>query len=68
MMMMMMMMMMIIIIIIIIICDTSSKKGNWKHHKIIQKHLSDIPGKHEIMELQKTVILGTAHIPRNVVV
>jgi hypothetical protein len=26
-----------------------------------RKYLSSIPGKHEIKELQKTVILGTAH-------
>jgi hypothetical protein len=27
-----------------------------------RKYLSSIPGKHSIMELQKTAILGTAHI------
>jgi hypothetical protein len=30
------------------------------------KHLSNIPGKHEIKELQKTDMLGTAHILREV--
>jgi hypothetical protein len=29
--------------------------------KSLRQYLSDIPGKHEIKELQKTVILGTAH-------
>jgi len=28
--------------------------------------VSNIPGKHEVKELQKTVILGTAHILRKV--
>ena len=45
-MMMIMMMMMIIIIIIII---------------TLRQYLSNIPGKHEIKELQKTAILVTAH-------
>jgi hypothetical protein len=31
-----------------------------------RKYLSKIPGKHEIKELQKTAILGTAHILRKV--
>jgi hypothetical protein len=31
-----------------------------------RKYLSNIPGKHDIKELQRTVILGTAHILRNV--
>ena len=26
-----------------------------------RKYLSNVPGKHEIKELQKTAILGTAH-------
>jgi vancomycin permeability regulator SanA len=47
----MMMMMMIIIIII-----NSNNWSNWNHYKIIQK----------IQELQKTAILGTAHILRKV--
>jgi hypothetical protein len=29
--------------------------------KSFRKHLSNIPEKHEIKELQKTAILGTAH-------
>jgi hypothetical protein len=30
----------------------------------LRQYLSKIPGKHEIKELQKTAILGTAHILR----
>jgi hypothetical protein len=47
---MMMMMMMIIIII----------------SKSFRKYVSTIPGNHEVKELQKTAILGTAHILRKV--
>jgi hypothetical protein len=32
--------------------------------KSFRKYLSNIPGKHEIKELQKTAILGTAHALR----
>ena len=31
-----------------------------------RKYVSTIPGKHEVKELQKTAILGTAHILRKV--
>jgi dihydrodipicolinate reductase len=34
--------------------------------KSFRKYLSNIPGKHEIKELQKTVILGTAHTLRKI--
>ena len=34
--------------------------------KSLRQYLSNIPGKHEIKELQKTAILGTAHILRKV--
>jgi hypothetical protein len=34
--------------------------------KSFRKYMSTIPGNHEIKELQKTSILGTAHILRNV--
>jgi hypothetical protein len=30
--------------------------------KSIRKYVSNIPGNHEVKELQKTAILGTAHI------
>ena len=29
--------------------------------KSLRKYVSNIPGKHEVKELQKTAILGTAH-------
>jgi hypothetical protein len=32
--------------------------------KSFRKYVSNIPGNHEFRELQKTAILGTAHIPR----
>jgi hypothetical protein len=31
-----------------------------------RKHVSNIPGNHEVKKLQKTAILGTAHILRKV--
>jgi len=34
--------------------------------KLFRKYKSNIPGKHEVKELQKTAILGTAHILRKV--
>jgi len=34
--------------------------------KSLRKYVSNIPGKHDIKELQKTAILGTAHILRKV--
>ena len=30
--------------------------------KSLRKHVSNIPGNHDLKELQKTAILGTAHI------
>ena len=34
--------------------------------KSFRKYVSDIAGNHEVKELQKTAILGTAHILRKV--
>ena len=34
--------------------------------KSFRKYVSNMPGKHEVKELQKTAILGTAHILRKV--
>ena len=34
--------------------------------KSFRKYVSNIPGKHDVKELQKTAILGTAHILRTV--
>jgi heme/copper-type cytochrome/quinol oxidase subunit 2 len=50
----------IIIIIIIIIGATGTIS------KSFRKYVSDIPGKHDVKELQKTAILGTANILRKV--
>jgi hypothetical protein len=60
-----MMMIMIIIIIInrvipVIIGATGTIS------KSFRKYVSTIPGNHEVKELQKTAILGTAHMLRKV--
>ena len=34
--------------------------------KSFRKYLSNIPGQHDVKEIQKTTILGTAHILRKV--
>ena len=34
--------------------------------KSFRKYISNIPGNHEVQDLQKTAILGTAHILRKV--
>ena len=34
--------------------------------KSFRKYVSNIPGRHEVKQLQKTAILGTAHILRKV--
>jgi hypothetical protein len=34
--------------------------------KLFRNYVSNIPGNHEIKEVQKTAILGTAHILRKV--
>jgi len=34
--------------------------------KLFRKYVSNIPGKHEVKELQKTALLDTAHILREV--
>jgi len=36
--------------------------GNWRHLLIVRK----IPGKHEVTEVQRVAILGTAYILREV--
>jgi hypothetical protein len=47
-----------VIIIIIGVAGTTSKS--------VRKYVSNIPGNHKVKELQKTAILGTAHILRKV--
>jgi hypothetical protein len=67
-------MMMIIIIIIIteVMWNLRTNvipviiKKNEAIQKSFKKYLSNIPGKHEIKELQKTAILGNAHVLRKV--
>jgi hypothetical protein len=34
--------------------------------KSFRKYVSDIPGNHDVKELQKTAVLGTAHILQKV--
>ena len=34
--------------------------------KAFRKYMNNIPGKYEVKELQKTAILGTAHVLRKV--
>ena len=78
-MMMMMMMMMMIIIIIQYLTIEIQRMWNVKTKvipviisatgtisKSFRKYMSNIPGNHEVKELQKTTILGTAHILRKV--
>jgi len=36
--------------------------------KSFRKYMRNIPGKHEVKELQKIAILGTAHIFRKVLI
>ena len=46
--------------ITVIICATGTIS------KSFRKYVSNIPGNHEVKELQKTAILGNAHILRKV--
>jgi hypothetical protein len=46
--------------ILVIICRT------YNISKSFRKYVSNIPGNHEVKEVQKTAILGTAHILRKV--
>ena len=40
--------------------------GDWNRFESLTQYLSNILGKHEVKELQTTVILGTAHILQKV--
>jgi len=53
-----------VIIIIIIIPVIMGATGTVS--KSFIKYVNNIPGKYEVKELQKTAILGTAHILRKV--
>ena len=63
---MMLMMIIIIIIIIIIVIIIVIIGATGTISKTFRKYVSNIPGNHEVKELQKTAILGTAHILRKV--
>ena len=43
-----------------------NNRSDWDHFKIIQKIHKQHTRNHEVKELQKTAILGTAHIHRKV--
>jgi len=57
---------MVIIIIIIIIMIPVIIGATGTIYKSFRKYVSNIPGKHEVKELQKTATLGTAHILRRI--
>ena len=59
-----MMMMMMIIITTKLIPVILGATGTIS--KSFTKYVSNIPGKHEVKEFQKTAIFGTAHILRKV--
>jgi len=42
--------------------DTGNNRGDWNISESLIHYLSNIPGKHEIKELQKTAVLDTSHI------
>ena len=46
--------------------NNNNNNNNGTISKSFRKYVSNIPGKHEVKELQKTAILGTAHILRKV--
>ena len=56
----------IIITIIIIIIIPAIIGATGTISKTFRKYVSNIPGNHEVKKLQKTAILGTAHILRKV--
>jgi hypothetical protein len=54
------------VLIIIIIITITGATGTIS--KTFRKYVSNIPGNHEVNELQKTAILDTAHILRKVLI
>jgi hypothetical protein len=48
--------------------DASNNRGNWNHTKMIHKISNNIPAKHDIKELPRTAILGTAHMLRKLLI
>jgi hypothetical protein len=43
-------------------CQNKSHRATGTTSKLFTKYLTNIPGMHNIRELKKTAILGTAHI------
>ena len=41
--------------------DVNNNNNNNNNNNKFTKHVSNTPGKHEVKELQKRAILGTAH-------
>ena len=48
--------------------DTNHNRDTGTISQSFRKYLSNIPGKNDITELQKTTILGTAHILQRVLI
>jgi hypothetical protein len=48
------------------ICYNNNNNAGGTISKSLRQYLSNMPGKHEIKELQKTAILGNAHILQKV--
>jgi hypothetical protein len=46
--------------------DSSNNSATGTISKSFRKYVNNIPGNHEVKELQKRTILGTAHILRKV--
>ena len=46
--------------------NNNNKGATGAISRSFRKYVNNIPGKHEVKELQKTAILGTAHILRKV--
>jgi hypothetical protein len=46
--------------------NNNNDNDNNNVSKSFRKYVSSIPGNHEVRKLQKTAILGTAHILRKV--
>ena len=47
-------------------CPYNNNNNNNNNNNKFRKYVSNIPGNHEVKELQKTAILGTAHTLRKV--
>ena len=45
---------------------SSNNWSHWNKMRSLRKNLEAVPGKHSIDSLQKTAILGTSHIIREV--